>query len=29
MSLKEKLTSGKFIVIAELQPPKGNHVSEL
>ena len=29
MSLKEKLASGKFIVIAELQPPKGNHVSEL
>jgi len=29
MSLKEKLASGKFIVIAELQPPKGNQVSEL
>src|SRR4030042_4886267 len=29
MSLKEQLASGKFVVIAELQPPKGNQVSEL
>jgi methylenetetrahydrofolate reductase (NADPH) len=29
MSLKERLASGKFIVVAELQPPKGNHLSEL
>ena len=29
MSFKEQLASGKFVVIAELQPPKGNHVSEL
>jgi 5,10-methylenetetrahydrofolate reductase len=29
MSLKEQLASGKFVVIAELQPPKGNRVSEL
>ena len=29
MSLKEQLVSGKFVLIAELQPPKGNQVSEL
>jgi len=29
MSLKEQLASEKFVVIAELQPPKGNHVTEL
>jgi methylenetetrahydrofolate reductase (NADPH) len=29
MSLKERLASGKFIVVAELQPPKGNDLSEL
>lgn len=29
MSFKEQLESRKFIVIAELQPPKGNHLSEL
>ena len=29
MSLKGKLVSGKFVVIAELQPPKGNQTSEL
>jgi methylenetetrahydrofolate reductase (NADPH) len=29
MSLKEQLASGKFVLIAELQPPKGNQVSEL
>lgn len=29
MSLKERLASGKFIVVAELQPPKGNHLSQL
>lgn len=29
MSLKEQLASGRFIVVAELQPPKGNHLSEL
>jgi len=29
MSFREQLASGKFVVIAELQPPKGNHVSEL
>jgi len=29
MSLKERLESGKFAVVAELQPPKGNDLSEL
>ena len=29
MTLKEKLESGKFVVVAELQPPKGNDLSEL
>jgi len=29
MSLKERLASGKFIVAAELQPPKGNRLTEL
>jgi len=29
MSLKEQLESGKFVVVAELQPPKGNDLSEL
>jgi 5,10-methylenetetrahydrofolate reductase len=29
MSFKEQLESRKFVVIAELQPPKGNHLSEL
>ncbi len=29
MSLKERLESGKFVVVAELQPPKGNNLSEL
>ncbi len=29
MSLKERLTSGKFVVAAELQPPKGNRLTEL
>ena len=29
MSLKERLESGKFAVVAELQPPKGNNLSEL
>jgi len=29
MSFKEQLESGKFMVVAELQPPKGNHLSEL
>jgi len=29
MSLKEQLGSGKFVVITELQPPKGNNLSEL
>lgn len=28
MSLKERLESGKFVVIAELQPPKGNNLAE-
>ena len=28
MSLKERLESGKFVVVAELQPPKGNNLSE-
>jgi len=29
MSLKERLESGKFVVVAELQPPKGTDLSEL
>lgn len=29
MSLKERIESGKFVVVAELQPPKGNNLSEL
>src|SRR5512143_73360 len=29
MSLKERLASGKFVVLAELQPPKGNHLADL
>jgi len=29
MSLKDRLASGKFIVVAELQPPKGSDLSEL
>jgi len=29
MSFKEKLESGKFVVVAELQPPKGNDLTEL
>jgi methylenetetrahydrofolate reductase (NADH) len=29
MSLKERLISGKFVVVAELQPPKGNRLTEL
>jgi methylenetetrahydrofolate reductase (NADPH) len=29
MSFKERLESGKFVVVAELQPPKGNDLSEL
>jgi methylenetetrahydrofolate reductase (NADPH) len=29
MSLKEQLESGKFVVVAELQPPKGNDPSDL
>ena len=29
MSLKERLESGKFVVVTELQPPKGNNLSEL
>jgi methylenetetrahydrofolate reductase (NADPH) len=29
MSFKELLESGKFVVVAELQPPKGNNLSEL
>ncbi|HUL23211.1 MAG TPA: methylenetetrahydrofolate reductase [Thermodesulfobacteriota bacterium] len=29
MSLKQRLASGKFIVAAELQPPKGTHLSGL
>ncbi len=28
MSFKEQLESGKFVVVAELQPPKGSDVSE-
>lgn len=29
MAFKEKLESGKFVVVAELQPPKGNDLFEL
>ncbi len=29
MSFKERLESGKFVTLAELQPPTGNHLSEL
>jgi methylenetetrahydrofolate reductase (NADPH) len=29
MSLKERLGSGKFVVAAELQPPKGNRLTDL
>jgi methylenetetrahydrofolate reductase (NADPH) len=29
MSFKEQLESGKFVVVTELQPPKGNDLSEL
>ena len=29
MSFKKQLESGKFVVVAELQPPKGNNLSEL
>lgn len=29
MTFKECLDSGKFVVVAELQPPKGNNLSEL
>ena len=29
MSLKERLESNKFVVVTELQPPKGNNLSEL
>lgn len=29
MSFKEQLESGKFVVVAELQPPKGNDLSEI
>jgi methylenetetrahydrofolate reductase (NADPH) len=29
MSFKERLESGEFIVVAELQPPKGNDLSEI
>jgi methylenetetrahydrofolate reductase (NADPH) len=29
MPFKERLDSGKFVVVAELQPPKGNSLSEL
>ena len=29
MSFKERLDSGKFVVVAELQPPKGSDVSEV
>jgi len=29
MTLKERLDSGKFVVAVELQPPKGNDLSEL
>jgi methylenetetrahydrofolate reductase (NADPH) len=29
MSLKEQLESGKFVVVTELQPPKGNDLTEV
>lgn len=29
MTLKERLESGKFVFVAELQPPKGNNLSEV
>jgi methylenetetrahydrofolate reductase (NADPH) len=29
MSLKEQLESGKFVVVTELQPPKGNDLAEV
>ena len=29
MSFKERLESGKFVVVTELQPPKGNNLTEL
>lgn len=29
MSFKERLESGKFVVVVELQPPKGNNLTEL
>jgi 5,10-methylenetetrahydrofolate reductase len=29
MSFKEQLESGKFVIVAELQPPKGSDLSEL
>ena len=29
MSLQERLESGRFVVVAELQPPKGNNLSEV
>jgi len=29
MSLKDRMKSGKFVVVAELQPPKGNSLSEV
>jgi 5,10-methylenetetrahydrofolate reductase len=29
MSFKERLESNKFVVVTELQPPKGNNLSEL
>src|SRR3989304_1348137 len=29
MTFKESLDSGKFVVVVELQPPKGNNLSEV
>src|SRR4030042_2350684 len=29
MSLRDRIESGKFVVVAELQPPKGNNRTEL
>ena len=29
MSFKEQLESGKFVIIVELQPPKGSDLSEV
>ena len=29
MSFKERLDSGKFVVVVELQPPKGNDRTEV